>query len=102
MHINTPVALARNCARHVIADSKCPEPFASAFAERAKCVGGLSALADSENQRLASQRRVPMAELACVFYLSRNIRQRFDQIFPHPARMQGGAATRKNDAPDIA
>src|SRR5215467_8267020 len=67
MHVNASVVLPRDCARNVVADSKSSEAFTSAFAERAERVRGFAALADSENQRLAGQRRVPMTELTRVF-----------------------------------
>ena len=102
MHVNASVALARNCTRDVVADSKSAKTFAPAFAEGAERVRSLAALADSEDQRLPGQRCVSMTKLARVFYLGGDIRQPFDQIFSHSAGMESGAATGENDAPHIA
>ena len=67
MHVNAAIALARDRAGDVVANSERAITFASAFAQRAECVRGFAALADGENERVASHRRVAMAKLARVF-----------------------------------
>src|SRR5213592_441230 len=55
MHVNASVALARNCTRDVVADSKSAKTFAPAFAEGAERVRSLAALADSEEDRKSTR-----------------------------------------------
>ena len=102
MHVNPAVALARNRARDVVANSQGAKTFAPAFAQCTERVRGLAALADGEYQRLGSHRRVAMAKLAGVIDFCRDIRQPLDQIFADSAGMQRRAATGENDASYIA
>ena len=102
MHVNAAVTLPRDRTCDVVTDSQRAKAFAPAFTERAECVCSFAALADGEHQRLGGNGRITMTKLARIFDFGGNIREPLDQIFPHPAGMQGRAATHKNNAPDIA
>ena len=102
VHVNAPVAFARDCARDVIANSQCAKTFAPAFTQRAERIRGFAALADGENQRLRSHRRVAMAKLARVFDFCWKVGKSLDQIFADPAGVKRRAAARKNDTADVA
>ena len=102
MHVNAAVALARNCARDVIANAQRAKAFAPAFTECAERVGSLAALADCENQRLRRHRCITVAKFVREFDFSGNVRKSLDQIFPHPAGVESRAATHQNNASDIA
>ena len=86
VHVNAAVAFARDRAGDVVADAERAKSFALAFAQGAQRVGGLAALADGENERVAAHRRVAMAKLAGVFHFHRNVRELFDEIFARPSR----------------
>src|SRR6266446_6199449 len=96
VHVNTTVAFARDRARDVVTNSQGAKTFALAFAQRTQRVRSFAALADGEDQRLRSHRRIAMAKLAGVIDLGRDVRQPLDQIFADSARMQRRAATREN------
>ena len=102
VHVNSTVAFARDRARDVVANPECAKAFAPAFAQRTERVRSFAALADREDQRLRSHRRIAMAKLARVFDFGRDVRQSLDQIFADSAGMQRSAATGENDASDIA
>src|SRR5262249_34124349 len=68
----------------------------------AECIRSLAALADGEDQRFRSHRRVTMTELARVFDFGRNTGKSLDQIFADSPGVKRRAATGKNDATDIA
>ncbi len=102
VHVNSPIAFASDCARDVVTNSQCAKTFAPAFTQRAERIRGFAALADGENQRLRSHRRIAMAKLARVFDFCWNVGKSLDQIFADPAGMKRRATAGKNDTADIA
>ena len=102
VHVNSAVALARDRAGDVVANSQCAKAFAPAFTQRAERVRCFAALADGEDQRLGRHRRIAMAKLARVFDFGRDVGESLDQIFADHAGMQRRAAAGEDDASDVA
>src|SRR5205823_3892937 len=102
VHVNTAVALTRDRARDVVANSKRAIAFAFAFAQSAKRVGGFAALADREDKRVLGRRRVSMTVLTGKIDIDRNVCQLLDDVFANTRGVQGGAATGKNNTRDVA
>src|ERR1700730_2867277 len=102
VHVNSPVALARNRARDIVTNSQSPKAFAPAFAQGSECIRGFAALADRKDQRLRSHWCIAMTKLTRVFDFGWNISKSLDQIFTDNAGMKRGATTCKDDTADIA
>ena len=102
VHVNSSIAFARDCARDVVTNSQGAKTFAPAFTQRAEGVRGFAALADGENERLRSHRRVAMAKLARVFDFGWDVGKSLDQIFADHAGMKRRATACKDDTADIA
>src|SRR5690606_34024655 len=98
MHVNAAVTFTRDAAPDVVADPKCSVPLSPALAQGGQRIGGLTALADGEHQRVLLHRRIPVAELARKLDLNRNLRQGFDQMLPDHRRMTRGSASDQDDA----
>ena len=102
VHVDARAALARDGARHVVANAQRAVALAQALAHRGEGVDGLAALADGENQRVLVHRHVAVAELARVLHLARQVRQGFDEIFADQPGMVCRAAARDDDAVHLA
>ena len=81
-----------------IARVGCPAPLR--LAERAQRVGRLARLAQDEDERPVVERGVPIAELAGVLDLDRQVRQPLDQVFPHQGRVPARPAGDEDDPAD--
>ena len=72
------------------------------LAERAQGVGGLARLAQDEDERPVVERGVPVAELAGVLDLDRQVRQPLDQVLAHQRRVPARPAGGEDDPADPA
>ena len=72
--------------------------FAFDFAQRGQRVGGFAALRDGEQQRVAIDRRIAVAEFAGVFDFDRDAGEFFDQVFADHGGVPTGAAGSENQA----
>ena len=102
MHVNSPIALSRDCACDVVTNSQRAKAFASAFTQSTKCVRGFTTLADGEHKCLGSHGRVAMTKLTGVFDFGWNAGQPLDQIFTDPSGMKRRATAHKNNTADVA
>ena len=80
MHIHSSVALSRDGACDIVANSKGPMTFPLAFAQGRKGVRRLSALADDEDERVTRHRQVSVTQFACEFAFDGNVGQGLDKI----------------------
>src|SRR5262245_39388409 len=102
MHVNAPVALARDRACNVVTNSQCAKTLAPAFSQCAQRICGFTTLADGEDKRLRSHWRVSMAKLTREFDFGGNAGEPLDQILTDPPGMERRTTAHKNDAADIA
>ncbi len=78
VHINPAVALARDRAGNVVANTEGAIAFPPALAQGAERVRGLAALADGEDEGVARHRGIAMAKFAGVFHFGRDLRELLD------------------------
>ena len=98
VQINAAVGLAGDRAADDVADRQRRMPFAFHFAQGGQRVGRFAALRDGEQQRVAIQRRIAIAQLAGVFDFDRNAGEFLDQVFADQGRVPAGAAGGEDDA----
>ena len=102
MQVDSAVGLLRDTASHHVTNRQRRMALALHFPQGRQRVGRFSALRDGKQQRVALQRRIPIAKLAGVFHLDRQSRQRLDLIFAHQGRVPTGAAGGHHDAVYLA
>ena len=102
MHVNPPITLARDGAGDIVADPQSAMTLTLAFAQSGQGIRGLSALADDEDECVASHRQVAVSQLACELAFHRNMGKRLDEVLTNHGRMEGSATSAQNDSFDLA
>ena len=102
MQIDAAVGLAGDRAADDVADRQRRMALALHLAQGGQRVGRFAALRDGEQQRVVSQRRIAVAELAGVFDFDRNAGEFLDQILADQGRVPARAAGGEDDAVDRA
>ena len=100
VQVDAAVGLAGDRAADDVADRQRRMPLALHLAQRGQRVGRLAALRDREQQRVAVDRRVAVAQLAGVFDFDRDAGELFDQVLADQGRVPARAAGGEHDAVD--
>ncbi len=94
MEVNPAVGFLGDAASHNVADGHRRVALALHFSQGGKGIGRLAALGDGKQERIATQRRVGIAEFAGVFHFDRDAGQGLDLVLAHqpgvPARSAAG------------
>ena len=98
MQIDAAVGFARNGAADHIANAKDFVTTALGLAQAGKGIQRLAGLSDHQQQGVAVEGRVAVAEFAGVLDFGRQVRQFFEQVFAHQAGMPARAAGGDDDA----
>ncbi len=89
-------------AAHGVDDRQGRVPAAFGLAQGAEGVGGLTRLAQHEDERAVVERRIAIAELAGVLDLDRQVGEPLDQVFADERRVPARPAGGEHDATDPA
>ena len=102
VQVDPAVGLAGDGAAHRVHDRQGGMSPPPRLAECAQRVGGLSRLAEDEDQGAVVERGVAIAELAGVLDLDREVGQPLDQVLADHGRVPARAAGREDDPADPA
>ena len=102
MQVDAAVSLAGDRTADDVAQRQRRVALALRLAQGGERVGGLAGLGDGDDDGVAVDRRVAVAELAGVFDLDGDARELFQQVLAHEGGVVAGAARRQDDALHLA
>ena len=94
VEVDAAVGLAGDAAADDVAQRQRRMPLALRFAQGGQRVGRLARLRDGQDDGVAVDRRIAIAELRGVFDLDRNAGELLEQVFADQGRVIAGAAGR--------
>ena len=98
VQIDAAVGFAGDAAADDVAEGQRRMALALRLAHRRQRVGRLAGLRQGDDDGVAVQRRIAVAELAGVLHFHRHSRELLEQIFTHQRGVIAGAARRHDDA----
>ena len=102
VQVNATVACTCNRRTHAVTDGERGCALLLRFLQSGKRVCRFTGLADGEHERTRLDNRVSVAEFRSVFDFDRNASQVFNHVFTHHAGVVACAASRNDDAVDVA
>ena len=101
VQVDAAVRLAGDGAADDVADGERRVALALRLAQGRQRVGRLARLRDGQDDRVAVDRRIAVAELAGVLDLDRDAGEFLEEIFADKAGVVAGAAGGQDDAVDL-